>query len=60
LAERCNIFDLARMAKRSELSGVLPEGMAATTDFPQHARAALAPHFGGTFDWPGFRAAARP
>ncbi|MCW2646086.1 MAG: Dethiobiotin synthase [Pseudonocardiales bacterium] len=59
LAERCNIFDLARMATRSELSGVLPEGMGAATDFPQQARAALAPQFGGTFDWPAFRAAAR-
>jgi dethiobiotin synthase len=60
LAERCNIFDLARMASRSELSGVLPEGIPATTAFPQQARAALAPQFGGTFDWPAFRAAARP
>ncbi|MEA2669037.1 MAG: dethiobiotin synthetase [Chloroflexota bacterium] len=60
LAERCNIFDLARMARRSELSGVLPEGLAATTDFRQQARAALAPQLGGTFDWPAFRAAARP
>jgi hypothetical protein len=33
--------------------------MGATTDFPQQARAALAPQFGGTFDWPAFRAAAR-
>lgn len=60
LAERCNISDLARMATRSEIVGVLPEGMAGMTDFPRRARAALAPQFGGTFDWPAFRAAARP
>jgi dethiobiotin synthase len=60
LAERCNVFDLARMASRSALSGALPERMAAATDFPQQARAALAPQFGGTFDWPAFRAAATP
>ena len=60
LAERCNIFDLARMARHSELSGALPRGIPGMTDFPQRARAALAPQFGGTFDWPAFRAAARP
>jgi dethiobiotin synthase len=60
LAERCNVFDLARMAKRSELAGVLPAGLAAVKDFTQHAAAALGPQFGGTFDWPAFRAAARP
>jgi len=60
LAERCNIFDLAQMARRSELAGVLPRGIPGMTDFPQRARAALAPQFGGTFDWPAFRAAARP
>jgi dethiobiotin synthase len=60
LAERCNILDLAQMADRGELSGVLPERMAAETDFPQRARAALAPRFGGTFSWPAFRAAVRP
>jgi dethiobiotin synthetase len=59
LAERCNTFDLARMAHRSELSGVLPAGMAATTAFPDRARAALTPQFGGTFDWRVFRAAQR-
>jgi dethiobiotin synthase len=59
LAERCNIFDLARMARHSELSGVLPPGIPEMTDFPRRARAALAPEFGGTFDWPAFRAAAR-
>ena len=60
LAERCNIVDLARMAGDDELSGVLPQGMAGMADFPQRARAALAPTFGGTFDWPAFRAAMRP
>lgn len=60
LAERCNIFDLAQMARRSELAGVLPRGIPGMTDFPQRARVALAPQFGGTFDWPAFRAAARP
>ena len=60
LAERCAIRDLARMAKRRELSGVLPQGMPGMTDFPKRARAALAPRFGGTFDWLAFRAAARP
>jgi dethiobiotin synthase len=60
LAERCSIVDLARMAGRGELSGVLPQGMAGMADFPRRARAALAPRFGGTFDWPAFRAAARP
>lgn len=60
LAERCNIFDLARMARRSELSGVLPAGLPKMADFPARARAALAPRFGGTFDWPAFRASARP
>lgn len=60
LAERCNIYDLARMARRSELSGVLPAGLPGMTDFEQRARAALAPRFGGTFDWPAFRAVTRP
>jgi len=59
LAERCNIFDLARMARHSELSGALPRGIPGMTDFPKRARAALAPKFGGTFDWPAFREAAR-
>ena len=59
LAERCNIFDLARMARHSELSGALPRGIPGMTDFPQRARVALAPQFGGTFDWPAFREAAR-
>ncbi|PZS17307.1 MAG: dethiobiotin synthase [Pseudonocardiales bacterium] len=58
LAERCNLLDLARMASGSELAGVLPQGMPGMTDFPQRARTALAPRFGGTFDWPRFRAAA--
>lgn len=59
LAERCNIFDLARMCNRSELAGVFPAGVPGMTDFPKRARAALAPKFGGTFDWPAFRAAVR-
>jgi dethiobiotin synthetase len=60
LAERCNIVDLARMCRHSELSGVLPHGMPGMTDFEKQARAALAPRFGGTFDWPEFRAAETP
>ena len=42
LAERCNVFDLARMAS-GELAGVLPTGMAAMRHFRQRAGAALAP-----------------
>lgn len=57
LAERYTVFDLARMANRSELSGVLPAAMATMRDFKQQARAALAPRFGGTFDWRAFRSA---
>lgn len=60
LAERCNIIDLARMSGGSELSGALPQGVAGMTDFPKQARAALAPTFGGTFDWAAFRATMRP
>lgn len=60
LAERCNVFDLGMMGRKSQLDGVLPQGIPAMTDFAQRARAALAPKFGGTFDWPAFRAAARP
>jgi dethiobiotin synthase len=59
LADRCNVGDLARMARSSELAGVLPAGMAAMRDFRRQAGAALAPRLGGTFDWPAFRAAAR-
>ena len=60
LAERCNIFDLARMAPRLALAGVLPAGLPAVGDFQVQARAALSPQFGGTFDWSAFRAAHRP
>jgi dethiobiotin synthetase len=60
LAERCNIVDLARMAPERELAGVLPAGLAAVRDFQAQARTALTPRFGGTFDWPAFRAAHRP
>jgi dethiobiotin synthetase len=60
LAMRCNIFDLAAMAPKRALAGVLPAGMAAMRDFRKRARASLASQFGGTFDWPAFRAAARP
>jgi len=56
VAERWNVFDLARMARRSELSGVLPENIAAAEDFESTARAALGPSLGGTFDFPAFRA----
>jgi len=60
LAMRCNIFDLAAMAPKQALAGVLPAGMAAMRDFRKRARASLASQFGGTFDWPAFQAAARP
>ncbi|MCU1658712.1 MAG: dethiobiotin synthase [Pseudonocardiales bacterium] len=60
LAMRCNIVDLGWMAPKSALAGVLPAGMATMRDFRQQARAALAPKFGGNFDWLAFRAAARP
>jgi dethiobiotin synthase len=59
LAERCTIFDLARMARGNELAGALPAGLPTMRDFSQQAHAALAPQFGGTFDWPAFRSAAR-
>ena len=57
LAERCNVDDLARLAPKQALAGVLPAGMAAMKDFRGRARAALAPQFGGTFDWLSFWAA---
>jgi dethiobiotin synthetase len=60
LAMRCNLFDLAAMAPKQALAGVLPAGMAAMRDFRKRARASLASQFGGTFDWPAFQAAARP
>ncbi|MDT4917693.1 MAG: dethiobiotin synthetase [Pseudonocardiales bacterium] len=54
LAARCNVSDLATMG---ELAGALPAGMAAMRDFRRHARAALTPRFGGTFDAAAFLAA---
>lgn len=57
LAMRMTIFDLRNMSPKWELGGVLPAGMAAMRDFRKHARAALAPKFGGTFDWRAFRRA---
>lgn len=59
-AERCNVSDLAQLAPRRELLGVLPAGMATMADFGGRARAALAPRLGGTFDFPAFRDAVRP
>jgi len=56
LATRCNVTDLAEMG---EIGGVLPAGMAAMRDFPERARAALSPRFGGTFDAAAFVAATR-
>jgi dethiobiotin synthetase len=56
LATRCNVADLGRMGP---VAGVLPAGLASMRDFRKRARAALAPRFGGTFDWPAFAAAAR-
>jgi dethiobiotin synthetase len=55
LAMRMTIFDLRSMSPKRELGGVLPAGMAAMRDFRRHARAALSPKFGGTFDWRAFR-----
>ena len=55
LAMELNTYDLRRLSRRSELGGVLPAGMATMRDFRKQARAALAPHLGGTFDWTIFR-----
>jgi dethiobiotin synthase len=60
LAERCNVEDLADLAPQRALAGVLPAGMATMRDFRKLARTALAPQFGGTFDWLSFWAAVRP
>jgi dethiobiotin synthetase len=57
LATRCNLPDLAGLGP---IAGVLPAGMATMRDFRKRARAALAPRFGGRFDWPAFAAAHRP
>jgi dethiobiotin synthetase len=55
LAMELNVYDLRRMSPRRALGGVLPAGMSTMRDFRKHARAALAPQFGGTFDWSVFR-----
>jgi dethiobiotin synthetase len=55
LAMELNVYDLRRMAPRGELGGVLPAGMSAMRDFRTQARAALAPQFGGSFEWSVFR-----
>jgi dethiobiotin synthetase len=60
LAEQCNVEDLAALAPGRALAGVLPAGMATMREFRKRARAALAPRFGGTFDWLAFWAAVRP
>lgn len=57
VATRCNLDDLCAMGP---IAGVLPAGMSAMRDFRKRARAALAPRWGGTFDWSAFHAAARP
>lgn len=57
VAMRCNLDDLDAMGP---VAGVLPAGMSTMRDFRKRARAALSPRWGGTFDWPAFRAAARP
>jgi dethiobiotin synthetase len=56
-AMRCSLIDLARMAPDGVIAGVLPAGMSTVGDFALHARSALAPQWGGTFDWPAFLAA---
>jgi dethiobiotin synthetase len=55
LAMQFNVYDLRRMSPQQELGGVLPARMAVMRDFRKRARAALAPRFGGTFDWSAFR-----
>jgi dethiobiotin synthetase len=60
LAMRCSLDDLAAMAPDGALAGALPAGMATMADFRKRARAALAPQWGGTFDWRRFREANRP
>jgi dethiobiotin synthetase len=55
LAMQLNVYDLRRMAPKYELGGVLPAGMSAMRDFRKLARAALAPRFGGSFEWTAFR-----
>ena len=55
LAMELNVYDIRRMDPSLEIGGVLPAGMAALRDFRKLARAALAPRFGGTFDWNAFR-----
>ncbi len=60
LAERYNVWDVAYGISRHELAGVLPADMATMADFPQRARAALSPQFGGTFDYRAFWASVRP
>jgi len=57
LAMELNTYDLRRLCRRSELGGILPAGMSAMRDFRKVAKAALAPHFGGTFEWNNFRKA---
>lgn len=57
LAMELNAYDIRRMSPQRELGGVLPAGMSAMRDFRKQARAALAPRFGGSFDWSVFRQA---
>ena len=54
LAERSNLADLAALTDRGELDGVLPAGMASKPGFADRARTAMAPRFGGVFDWAAF------
>lgn len=55
LAMELNVYDLRRMSPQGELGGVLPADMSTMRDFRKQARAALAPRFGGSFDWAVFR-----
>lgn len=55
LAMELNVYDLRRMSPGAELGGVLPAGMSTMRDFRKQARTALAPRFGGSFDWSVFR-----
>ena len=53
---RCALDDLAGLAPDGELAAVLPSSLGDGRDFRRRARRAVAPRFGGTFDWSAFRA----
>ena len=55
LAMELNVYDLRRMSPKGGLGGVIQDGMSTMRDFRKQARVALAPRFGGSFDWSVFR-----